>query len=123
MYYYHAGRYEEAIVELNNLLKTTGRFSLFVSLLAAAKAKSGQTAEARRLLEEVKAIAKMEHVPPTFLVPAYLGLGEKERAIETLEVAYKERDSYLMWLTSPWLDPVRDDPRYKDLLRRMNLPH
>lgn len=122
IYYHHAGRYTEAIAEFSKLVDETSRHPLMVSLLAGAKAKAGQTAEARKLLAEIRALARKEYVPPTWFVPMYLGLGEKDRVIEALEEAYKERDSYLLWLTSPWLDPIRDDPRYKDLLRRMNLP-
>jgi tetratricopeptide (TPR) repeat protein len=53
-------------------------------------------------------------------VNAYLG--DKDQAFEILEIAYQERNGILIYLNvHPWYDPLRDDPRFHDLLRRMNL--
>jgi hypothetical protein len=53
----------------------------------------------------------------------YAGLGEKDRAFEWLERAYKDHDKSLYFLkVDPTLDPLRSDPRFQDLLRRMNFP-
>ena len=52
----------------------------------------------------------------------HIGLGDKDRAFEWLDKAYEERSSTMSNLkVTPWLAPLRDDPRYHDLLRRMNL--
>jgi hypothetical protein len=53
----------------------------------------------------------------------YAGLGEKDRAFEWLEKAYRVHDKGMVYLrVDPTLDPLRSAPRYKDLLRRMNFP-
>jgi hypothetical protein len=53
----------------------------------------------------------------------HAGLGEKDQAFEWLERAYEERDKGLLFLRiDPPLDPLRSDPRFQDLLRRMNFP-
>jgi tetratricopeptide (TPR) repeat protein len=52
----------------------------------------------------------------------YMFAGDKARAIDWLEKAYEDRDPNLPYLGKPIWDPVRDDPRFQDLLRRMNLP-
>jgi len=53
----------------------------------------------------------------------YAGLGGKDQAFEWLERAYDERDKGILFLmVDPPLDPLRSDPRFQDLLRRMNLP-
>ncbi len=53
----------------------------------------------------------------------YAGLGDRERALQHLEKAFQERDSNLLFCKiNPWLDPLRGDPRFQDLLRRMNFP-
>ena len=61
-------------------------------------------------------------VSPTTLARLYAQLGEKDQAFEWLEKAYEERDGDLLFINNrPDFDPLRDDPRFHDLLRRMNL--
>ena len=51
------------------------------------------------------------------------GLGEIDEAFEWLERAYQDRNAWMVFLqVVPWLDPLRSDPRFQDLLRRMNFP-
>jgi hypothetical protein len=52
----------------------------------------------------------------------YAALGEKDKAFQWLEVAYRSRESFTPWLKLPLFAPLRSDPRLQDLLRRMNLP-
>ncbi len=57
---------------------------------------------------------------PSALIYAYLG--EKDQVFEQLEKAYQEHEAGLPGIGShPAYDPLRDDPRFQDLLRRMNL--
>jgi len=63
------------------------------------------------------------YVPAAALILAYLGLGEYDQAFLWLQEAYKEQSNILQFLkVHPFFDPVRDDPRFKDLLRRIGLP-
>jgi hypothetical protein len=53
----------------------------------------------------------------------YVGLGDKDRAFEWFEKAYQEKTEELLMLkVEPQLDPVRSDPRFRDLVRRLGLP-
>ena len=53
----------------------------------------------------------------------HMALGDKNQAFQLLDRCYEERSPWLVWLkTDPALDPLRSDPRYADLLRRMGLP-
>ena len=66
--------------------------------------------------------AKQEYVSPYQFAKIYAALGEKDQAFELLEQAYDEHEGTL-WLlkVTPKVDPLRDDPRFQDLLLRMNL--
>jgi serine/threonine-protein kinase len=53
----------------------------------------------------------------------YTALGEKAQALAWLEGGYEQRDAWLVELKAwPWFDPLRDEPRFQALLRRMNFP-
>ncbi len=81
---------------------------------------SGEEDYWRWMLDYWKGISKQGYVSPTRFSTIYASLGEKDQAFEWLEKAYQARDSS-MFMVDPQLDPLRDDPRFQDLLRRMNL--
>jgi len=83
----------------------------------------GRRADALRILNELKRRAEREHVPAEPLADIYVGLGEYEEALALLERAYEEHSIMLVWLkVDPLYDPLRSDPRFQDLLRRLNFP-
>ena len=64
-----------------------------------------------------------KHVRPTDIAKTYAYCGKEEEAFHWLERAYEERDPALVHLAVfPDFDPIRSDPRFQDLLRRMNFP-
>ena len=83
----------------------------------------GRRSKALSVLKELRRRARNEYVPPMALANVYLGLGDNERALHLMESAYLERDINLMGLTAIWAyNPLRSDPRFQELLRRMNFP-
>lgn len=93
--------------------------------VAAAYAAAGNPAEARRRLEEATRRLKEEksYLRPGWVAEVYVRLGDKDEAMRWLEQGYKERDIWLALLKVwPRFDPLRSDPRFQDLLRRMNFP-
>jgi hypothetical protein len=63
-----------------------------------------------------------EYVSPGELAILYTALGEQEQAFSSLEKAYAAHDPQLEFLgVSPAYDPLRSDPRFQDLLRRLGL--
>ena len=90
--------------------------------LIRAYAQAGRRKDALRLLEELKMHRKMGYVPAGAFVNAYLGLGDNQQAFIWLEQAYKEHSNTLQLLkVDPLFDPIRGDPRFTDLLRRVGL--
>ena len=80
----------------------------------------GVAKHALSLLEELKRRRQKGYVPAGAFVNAYLGLGEKEQVFVWLESAYQEQSNILQFLkVHPYFDPLREDPRFKDLLRRV----
>jgi hypothetical protein len=66
--------------------------------------------------------AKQGYLPPTYIAGIYVALGDKERAFDWLEKAYAARDSQLEFLgVEQFYDPLRSDPRFTDLMRRIHL--
>ena len=112
--------YSEAIIELEKGRKLDSSGTLLLSELGYAMAASGKAAPARAILNELKRQASHQYVDAALLAPIYIKLGERDEAFRCLERAYMERSSAMPWLeVDPKFDPVRSDPRYKDLLRRV----
>ena len=91
-------------------------------VLIRAYAHAGRRGDALQLLAELKRRAKAGYIPAAAFVNAYLGLGDNEQAFYWLEQAYKEQSNILQFLkTHPYFDPIRSDPRFADLVRRVGL--
>ncbi len=119
--YTSQGRYDEAIAERKKAVELSkGFFGL--AGLGRAYAQAGRRAEAEKIIKELQEQARRDYVHPSHLALIYIGLGDKDSAFAWLEKAYAEH-SFLYFLKSdPNFDPLRSDPRFQDLLRRMNLP-
>jgi TolB-like protein/DNA-binding winged helix-turn-helix (wHTH) protein/Tfp pilus assembly protein PilF len=122
--YARQGRYDEAVAAERQYLVLSGRGLLAIQSLQKAYASSGGKGywnwRLHRLRERTRQTGK---APSVGLALVYAQLGEKETAFEWLEKAYVERAGPLMYLNvDPAWDPLRDDPRFQDILRRMNFP-
>ena len=86
-------------------------------------AVSKRHAEARNVASELERLSKRQYVSAFAVAIPYAGLNDSDKAIAWLEHAYNERDPIMCMLkVFPWFDPLRSDPRFQDLLRRMNFP-
>ena len=113
---------KEAIPVLERAFSVSDRSSAVIGVLIRAYAHAGRRADGLRLLEELKRRKQAGYVPAAAFVNAYLGLGDNEEAFAWLEQGYKEHSNILQWLkVHPYFDPLRDDPRFKDLLLRVGL--
>jgi hypothetical protein len=91
------------------------------ALLAQAHAKAGDTGKARGILASAQA-ARDPPVPPYILALLHLTAGEREQALAALERAHAERDVRMVFLgVAPVWQALRDEPRFAELLARMDL--
>jgi TolB-like protein/Tfp pilus assembly protein PilF len=112
----------DAIPVLEKALSLSNRSPGVTGDLIRAYARAGRRADALRLLAELQRRRKEGYVPARPFVDAYLGFGENDRVFEWLEQAYKEHSSILQYLKiDPDFDPLRSDPRFADLMRRVGL--
>jgi TolB-like protein/Tfp pilus assembly protein PilF len=116
------GQPEEAIPPLEKALAITHRTPAIIGVLIRAYAHAGRRADALKLLAELKKRNQSGYVPTAAFVDAYLGLDDREQAFAWLERAYQEH-SYMLQLVKvhPYFDPLRGDPRFADLVRRVGL--
>ena len=113
--------YPEAIAYAEKGIARTGRLNDNLGLLALMYGLGGRKSETRKIIGELKERSRHHYVFPSVFAYAYLGLGEKDRALTYLEQAYEEQDPALFYLkVSPLLDPLRSEPRFQALLRRVN---
>ncbi len=76
-----------------------------------------------RVIERFREIAKTQYVIPSFVAVVFGGMSEKDKAFAELDKSIELHDSWFRWAkVEPLFDPLRDDPRFKALLKRMNLP-
>ncbi|MBZ5563531.1 MAG: tetratricopeptide repeat protein [Acidobacteriia bacterium] len=119
--YWEKGMYDEAVAAFQKAATLDGAspkdIALWVHLYKVGRVRGVY----RRLLAGALSARQVER--SCGIASLYARLGEKDRAFEWLEKAYKEREVEMVFLrVSPNMDPIRSDPRFQDLLRRMNFP-
>ena len=115
--------YNEAIGEFNKVLNLPDGRAMGLMGLAYGYAVAGRRNEARKTLDELLELAKHRYVSPGQIGIIYIALGEKDKAFERLEEASKVYDLNLMRMkVERRFDPIRSDPRFDDLVKRIGLP-
>ena len=91
--------------------------------LGYAYAKGGRRQEAEAVLKQWKEIEKTKYVSNYWMAVVHVALGEKDAAFAELEKAYQAHDWFLQRLkVDPFMDSLRNDPRFADLVKRVGLP-
>jgi tetratricopeptide (TPR) repeat protein len=120
MSYEQHGDLPSALDELQKANRLESEIPWPLAELGHAYAQSGRKDEAERVLQELTRRAERGYVSPYFPATVYVGLGKKEQALTLLEKAYADRSGMLTLLKAdPELDPLRSEPRFVALLRRM----
>jgi len=117
------GWHREAIAEFRKVTELTRGNPTYLALLAWAYAQGGRRREALAVLDDVERLSRQRYFSWYNVAAAYAALGEKDETFRWLEKAYEDRTDWIVNLRQDFrLDPLRSDPRYQDLLRRMNFP-
>jgi serine/threonine-protein kinase len=116
------GMYAEAIAEARTALELNNSFFI-KGYLALWLARSGNRDEALKILTELKKAASEGYVRPSTLAVVYIGLGDKVEALNQLETEVSSRSLNAIYLAVlPEVDDLRSEPRFKAMVKRMNLP-
>ena len=123
MAYVQQSNYKEGLAEMEKDLAISPGNAAALSEIGHAYAVAGRKLEAQKVLGQLDEISKQKFVTAAFMAIIYAGLEERDKAFEQLELGYKERSlgGGAIILSDPGFDPLRSDPRFADLLRRMNL--
>ena len=116
------GQFDEALKEIKIAIHFMGRSPLCLGALGLAYGRAARIHKAQEILAELQDLAQKTYVPPSYIAYIYLGLGEMDKCFDWLEKSV-ERQDFTIFILSwfPIFDPLRSDPRYNALLRKMNL--
>jgi len=116
------GKPDEAIRIFETMTHMLGRISFIQGFLGYAYAMAGQTNKAFQILEELHTVARTEYVPAPSFAWIYMGFGEIDKAYDWFDKGVEERNSLLLYINIFHnIEHFRSHPRYKALLRKMNL--
>ncbi|MFB3922731.1 MAG: winged helix-turn-helix domain-containing protein [Terriglobia bacterium] len=119
--YEQMGKYAEARAEFETALSLCQDNELPAAVVGRALAARNSLNQGG--VEELHKLAERRYVPACWFAAAYIRLGQFDAAFEWLEKAYAEKSNWLNYLrVDPLFDPLRDDPRFQELVRRMNFP-
>jgi TolB-like protein/DNA-binding winged helix-turn-helix (wHTH) protein/Flp pilus assembly protein TadD len=120
--YMQQGRFDEALANLHEWRRESGDGFHTITRLVYLYGRMGQKDKARAELRKLEAINGTQSLDPVPMALAYIGVGDNEAALSSLEKAYTERSNLLTALkVEPVYDPLREDPRFQELLRRVGL--
>lgn len=116
------GMFREALMEYEKYLALSHGSALALGYVGHARGRLGDRGQALRVLGELRALSKQRFVSAYYFALVYAGMGEREQAFAWLEKACEERAGQIVFLKVDveW-DPLRSDPRFADLVRRVGL--
>ena len=115
------GKFAEAITVLQRARQIDDN-QYVLGALGESYALSGNRTEALKVIEELKQRSKQRYVSPYCVAMIYAGLADKDQAFEWLNKAYEARSEHLTWLkVDARMNPLRSDPRFAEMMRRVGL--
>jgi serine/threonine protein kinase/tetratricopeptide (TPR) repeat protein len=122
MIYEQKQMFSEAVAEFEKALELVPHDTETMSAMGHAYAAWGHTTDAEMSLVTLNELSARLYVSPYSMARAYFGIGDRDQGFVYLEKTHRERHGILVYINiEPVFDDVRDDPRFQDLLRRMQL--
>ena len=119
--YYMKGMYEESLESAKAAFTGLGLTEV-AEVMAQGYEENGYHGAMTSAADTMAEFSKQTYVSPYLTAEMYVFAGDKDKAMEWLERAYEMRDPIMPYVSCPYFDLLDNDPRYQDLLRRMNLP-
>jgi serine/threonine-protein kinase len=117
-----AGELSRAVTVMRRANELSGGIPFTSGFLALVLGEAGADEEVRRMVDDMTRAAESRYFPPSAIALGHIGLGQWDDAFVWLDKAVDLRDPIVMPVKSyPFLDPVRSDARYHQLLRKMKL--
>jgi serine/threonine-protein kinase len=121
--YLSKGLCREALPHLDKYLALSRHAPASLALLAYSHARLGERKQALRMLEELRSVSQKVFVPAFFVALVHAGLEDRDQSFIWLQRAFEERFNRLAYLRVEALwDPLRSDPRFAELIRKVGLP-
>ncbi|MGH9948239.1 MAG: tetratricopeptide repeat protein, partial [Pyrinomonadaceae bacterium] len=120
--YYAQSKHSEANIEYRKAIELNPDDPVNKSYLAVSLSKSGNRQEVLKILDELKTQSARQFVPPMAFVNLYIALGEKDEAFAWMEKDFENRSYISLYYTVlPIFNDLHNDPRFTDLVRRVEL--
>ena len=115
-----AGRLDDAILEFTRAVQDSHDHPLAIGHLGYAYGLIGRRGEAEKSLASLRELARHRYVLPSSTALVWLGLGDHDQVFASFDQAFDEREARMTHLkVDPTFDPLRSDPRFTGLLRRV----
>jgi serine/threonine-protein kinase len=120
--YLQKGQYAEGIAQLRKTVESDVGNPWPTVVLGYALAIAGEKGEAEKILADLKRQARDKYITPMFYLLIHIGLGNTDQAFEWLDKSIQEHSYYTPFLkVFPEYDPLRNDPRFEGLLKKVGL--
>jgi tetratricopeptide (TPR) repeat protein len=114
--------YSQADAILQGVLAAAPQEPAVIAMAGHEYAVSGHPANARKMVSRLQQLSQTRYVSPLYPALVYIGLGDNNAAFHSLDQAYDDGSDYLVYLgTDPWADPLRGDPRFQALLKKLGI--
>lgn len=121
--YISNGMYEKAIDLSKKVLQSDSTSQFMLQVAGYSYAKTGRRGMAEEVIRRFKNLSKSQYVMSYFVAVIYAALGDNDKAFAEIEKAFAEREWILYRLkVDPLMDQLHKDPRFREMLKRMNLP-
>ena len=118
---FRSGRVKEALPAYEKAIGWGDNTAATMCFYGYALARAGRQEEALRILHQVE--KSTDFVPPSAIAVTYVGLGDNERAMQLLQRAFEIRDPIIQYIkVESHYDPLKNDPRFQELIQKLGLP-